>query len=563
MIFDQTFRNLNRTREILAILIKYGFEDFIANSTLRNLVTESMRIKWLRDEKPVMSYTRYERVRMAAEELGPTFIKLAQILSNRPDIIPEGLVKEFEKLQDRVPPFPFEQAKAIIEKETGRSLEELFEEFGERPMASASIGQVHKAKLRTGEEVVVKVQRPHVAEMIEQDLSIVKEAVQRMDRYLKKQGVMNGEEVVRVFERAITKELDYQNEARNIDRFRTTYRHRTDFYVPKAYREFSTNKVLIMEFMKGCKITDVEQLKAWGISPARIVEKGMDIYLSQIFEFGYFHGDPHPGNILVDEDGRIILLDFGMVGQLMKKDKYAFAGIFIAMSKYDAREMAAQMRKLAVEDNITDMRQFVYDLNDMIEDYAHLDVSESSIQDVIQRLQKIMYDYHITVPGGVFLIFRAFAILEGIGKKMHPNFKTYEFIRPYGQKLLTEQLRPENLAQEAGQRLSNMSAFLNSFPIELRGILQQISKGKLHSEIELQGYGYALKKWDSISTRMSITYIICALIIGSSIALLPTTYPEDMKFYYGINKWSFTGYSIAGIFFLIWLYGIMRRKVYK
>lgn len=563
MIFDQTFRNLNRTREILGILIKYGFEDFIANSTLRNLVTESMRIKWLRDEKPVMSYTRYERVRMAAEELGPTFIKLAQILSNRPDIIPEGLVKEFEKLQDRVPPFPFEQAKAIIEKETGRTLEELFEVFDEKPMASASIGQVHKAKLRTGEEVVVKVQRPHVAEIIEQDLSIVKEAVARMDRYLKKQGVMNGEEVVRVFERAITKELDYQNEARNIDRFRSTYRHRTDFYVPKAYREFSTNKVLIMEFMKGCKITDIEQLKAWNISPARIVEKGMDIYLSQIFEFGYFHGDPHPGNILVDEDGRIILLDFGMVGQLMKKDKYAFAGIFIAMSKFDAREMASQMRKLAVEDNITDMRQFVYDLNDMIEDYAHLDVSESSIQDVIQRLQKIMYDYHITVPGGVFLIFRAFAILEGIGKKMHPNFKTYEFIRPYGQKLLTEQLKPENLAQEAGQRLSNMSAFLNSFPIELRGILQQISKGKLHSEIELQGYGYALKKWDSISTRNSLTYIICALIIGSSIALLPTTYPEDMKFYYGINKWSFMGYSIAGAFFLIWLYGIMRRKVYK
>ena len=563
MIFDQTFRNLNRTREILGILIKYGFEDFIANSTLRNLVTESMRIKWLRDEKPVMSYTRYERIRMAAEELGPTFIKLAQILSNRPDIIPEALVKEFEKLQDRVPPFEFSKVKIIVEQETGKQLSEMFEEFNEVPMASASIGQVHKAKLRTGEEVVVKIQRPNVAEMIEQDLSIVKEAVRRMDRYMKKQGVLNGEEVVRVFERAITKELDYQNEARNIDRFRTTYRHRTDFYVPKAYREFSTGKVLIMEFMKGCKITDIEQLKAWNLSPARIVEKGMDIYLSQIFEFGYFHGDPHPGNILVNEEGTIILLDFGMVGQLMKKDKYAFAGIFIAMSKYDAREMAAQMRKLAVEDNITDMRQFVYDLNDMIEDYAHLDVSESSIQDVIQRLQKIMYDYHITVPGGVFLIFRAFAILEGIGKKMHPNFKTYEFIRPYGQKLLTEQLKPENLAQEAGQRLSNMSAFLNSFPIELRGILQQISKGKLHSEVELQGYGYALKKWDNISTRMSLTYIICALIIGSSIALLPTTYPEDMKFYYGINKWSFMGYSFAGVFFVIWLYGILRRQVYK
>ena len=562
MILNQTFRNINRTREILGIFIKYGFEDVIANSTLRNLVTESMRIKWLRDDKPVMEYTRWERVRMAAEELGPTFIKLAQVLSNRPDIIPEALVKEFEKLQDRVPPFAFADVKIIVERETGKKIHDIFEEFVEKPMASASIGQVHKAKLRTGEEVVVKVQRPDVAETIALDLGIIKEAVKRADRYLKKQGVLNAEEVVRVFDRAITKELDYLNEARNIDRFRSTYKSRSDFYVPRAYREYSTNKVLIMEFMKGCKITDVKQLKEWGLSPARIVERGMDIYLSQIFEYGYFHGDPHPGNILVDETGRIILLDFGMVGQLMKKDKYAFAGIFIAMSRHDAREMANQMRKLAVEDNITDMRQFVYDLNDMIEDYSYLDVSESSIQDVIERLQKIIFEYHITVPGGVFLIFRAFAILEGIGKKMHPNFKTYEFIRPYGQRLLTEQLKPENLASEAAQRFSNLTGFLNSFPVEVRGILQQVAKGKLHTEVELQGYGYALKKWDSISTRMSLTYIICALIIGSSIALLPA-YTEDMKFYYGINKWSFTGYCIAGFFFAIWVYAIIRRKVYK
>lgn len=562
MILNTTFRNINRTREILGVLIKYGFEDFIANSTLRNLVTESMRIKWLRDEKPVMEYTRWERVRMAAEELGPTFVKLAQVLSNRPDIIPDELVKEFEKLQDRVPPFAFEQVRIILERETGRKLESIFDDFNEVPMASASIGQVHKARLKTGEEVVVKIQRPDIKETIEQDISIIYEAVRRMDRYLKKQGVLNAEEVVRVFERAITKELDYRNEARNIDRFRATYKHRTDFYVPKAYREFSTERVLIMEFVKGCKITDVNQLRAWGINPARVVEKGMDIYLSQIFEFGYFHGDPHPGNVLVNEDGKIILLDFGMVGQLMKKDKYAFAGIFIAMSRHDAREMAQQMRKLAIEDNITDMRQFIYDLNDLIEDYAYLDVGESSIQDVITRLQKIMFDYHITVPGGVFLIFRAFAILEGIGKKLHPNFKTYEFIRPYGQRLLTEQLRPENLANEAAQRFSNITAFLNSFPVEVRGILQKASKGKLHFEVELQGYGYALKKWDSISTRSSLVNIICALIIGASIALLGD-YPEDMRFFYGINKWSFMGYMIAGGLFMVWLYALVRTKVYK
>jgi len=317
-----------------------------------------------------------------------------------------------------------------------------------------------------------------------------------------------------------------------------------------------------MEFVSGCKITDIEQLKKWGLSPAKIVEQGMDIYLTQIFEFGYFHGDPHPGNILVQEDGTIVLLDFGMIGQLMKKDKYAFAGVFIAMSKSDPREMANQLLKLAIDNNVTDMRQFVYDLNDLIEDYAHLDVSESSIQDVIQRLQKIMFDYHITVPSGIFIVFRAFAILEGIGKKMHPDFKTYEFIKPYGLRLLTDQLKPENLLNEAGSRFSNLTSFLNSFPVELRTMMQKTNKGKLHFEIELQGYGYALKKWDSITNRMSITYIICALMISSSIALLGN-YPEEMKFVYGINKWSFIGYCIAGFLFLILFYTIVRRRIYK
>mgnify|MGYP001266285864 CR=1 FL=1 len=562
MPLNQTFRNLNRTREILGILIKWGFEDVIINSTLRNLVPESYRMKWIRNDRPIEEFTRYERIRLATVELGPTFVKLAQILSNRPDIIPEGLVKEFEKLQDRVPPFPSAEAMRIVEREIGRPISEVFEEFSELPLASASIGQVHRAKLRTGEEVVVKVQRPTVAEQIEQDMNIITDAVNRADRYLRKQGIINAIDVVGVFERSLSKELDYRNEARNLERFRSTYKHRRDFYIPKPYREYSTDKVLIMEFVKGCKITDVDQLRAWGIKPKDVVERGMDIYLTQIFEFGYFHGDPHPGNILVREDGTIILLDFGMIGQLMKKDKYAFAGIFISMARHDAREMAINLRKLATQDSITDMRQFTYDLNDLIEDYASLDVSESSIQDVINRLQKIMYDYKITVPGGVFIVFRAFAILEGIGKLMYPEFKTYDFIRPYGQRLLTEQLKPENLMNEAVSKFSNVYGFLSALPTTINNILQKVNSGKIHMEVELQGYGYALKKWDSITNRMVITYVLCALIMGASIALLGNYGPE-MTYYYGINAWSFIGYCIAGGLFVILLYTIMRRRIYK
>jgi ubiquinone biosynthesis protein len=429
MLFKgQTFKNIGRIREIIGVLVKYGFEDIVTNSTLRNFVSEKVRISWVRQDKPVFQYSRWERIRMVCEELGPTFVKLAQVLSNRPDMLPAPLIEEFEKLQDNVPPFAFSKVKEIVERETGKKLEDVFEVFNEKPLASASIGQVHKARMKDGKEVVVKIQRPEVREQVESDLAILVDAVNRADRYLQKQGITNAPDLVRSFERSMHKELDYRNEARNLDRFRTLYKDYKNFYIPRAFREFSSENVLIMEFVSGCKISDVAQMRAWGLDPRKVAENGMDIYLTQIFEFGIFHADPHPGNVLVRKDGVICLLDFGMVGTMMKKDKFAFAGIFIGMAEGNAHKMATSMKALAIDDRVEDMRQFEYDLNEIIEDFTALDVDESSIADVVERLQKVMYDYQIRVPGGIFLVFRAFAILEGIGKN-HPS--TFQYLRFY------------------------------------------------------------------------------------------------------------------------------------
>ncbi len=562
MIFTQTFRNLGRMREILAVLVKYGFEDIVTNSTLRNFVSEGRRHSWLRQDKPVFEYTRFERIRMVAEELGPTFIKLAQVLSIRPDMLPDGLIKEFEKLQDRVPPFPFEQAKKIIEKELGCPLTDVFAEFNEKPLASASIGQVHKARLKTGQEVVVKVQRPDVKEIVERDLAIIKEVVQRADRYLKKQGVLNAPDVVRAFERSIMKELDYNNEARNIERFRNFYKSYRNFYIPRAYRQFTTQRVMVIEYANGCKINDVVQLRAWGLDPRKVAENGMDIYLTQIFEFGLFHADPHPGNVMVRRDGVICLIDFGMTGQLMPKDKQNFAGIFVSMSQQDAKRMANAMKKLSISDNIEDMRQFQYDLNEIIEDFIGLDVSESSIADMVTRLQKVMFDYQIVVPGSVFLIFRAFAILEGIGKQIHPHFNTYEFIRPYGKKIIEEQFAPKNLLNEALYRAEQMTDFATGFPRDMKELMSKLKKGKIHFEIEHQGYGYLLKKWDSLTNRIVITLLIFAFIIGSAITMTADWGP-DMPRKYGIPEISLYGLFCAGVLGLMLFYSVLRRRVYK
>jgi ubiquinone biosynthesis protein len=556
------FKNLRRMREIIMILVKYGFEDIIANSTMRNFVPERTRLSWMRQNRPVLDYSRYERVRMAAEELGPTFVKLAQVLSNRPDMLPDELIKELEKLQDNVPPFSSQKARQVIEKELGKTIEQFFEEFHDKPLASASIGQVHKAKLKSGEWVVIKVQRPGVQETIHLDLSILKEAVRRSERYLKREGINNADDVVATFERSMNKELDYENEARNLDRFRKTYIQYKNFYIPKVYKEFSTPRVMVMEFVSGCKISDIRQIKAWGLSPEKVAENGFNIYLTQIFEFGYFHADPHPGNVLVQQNGVICLLDFGMIGQLMPKDKFNFAGVFVSMARQDAKQMAYYMKKLAIEDAIHDMRLFEYDLNEIIEDYATLDMSEGSLADMTQRLQKLMFVYQIKVPSGVFLIFRAFAILEGIGKQLYPQMQTYDYVKPFGFKLIKEQFKPKNLIDELSFQFNQLTSFINTFPTEVRSIISKTTKGKLHFEVELQGYGYLLKKMDSVTNRMALTYIIVALIIGSSI-IATANFPGIERTYFGLPVLSFFGFSAAGGLGIILFYLILRIRKYK
>jgi ubiquinone biosynthesis protein len=499
---------------------------------------------------------------MAAEELGPTFIKLAQVLSNRPDLLPDPLIKEIEKLQDTVTPFSFNEVKKTIESGLSLKINELFEEFNETPIASASIGQVHRAKLLNGDDVVVKVRRPNIKEKVEQDIAIIHDAVRRTNRYLKKQGILNAQEIVDLFERTMAKELDFQTEARNLERFKKLFKDNKKIYIPSCYKELSSEQVLIMEYIDAVKITDSKQIKAWGLSVTKILETGMDLYLTMIFEKGVFHADPHPGNVLVRSDGTICLIDFGMVGKLMPKDKYAFAGVFIGLAKQDARYMANSLRKLAIEHEIHDMRQFEYDLDDVIEDFSDQDVSEGSLSDLTIRLQDVMFRYRIKAPGSVFLIFRCFIILEGIGKQLHPNFNTYDAIKPYGAKIIKEQLSPANLYRNLEGRFNEFSSMVSSFPNEVKVIMKKARQGKLHFQVEHQGYGYLLKKMDSITNRIVLSIIISSLIVASAITMTMEMGP-DLPTYKGLPQISITFLTIAGWISLILAYSVIRRRKYK
>lgn len=518
-MFEQPIKNIKRFREVVQILIKYGFEGFVTETPIRRLVPEQTRLAWTRKDKSIFAYSNEERIRMVIEELGGTYIKLAQLLSNRPDIIPDELIIEFQKLQNQAPAFKTEIAKQIIEEEMGYPVDKLFSFFDSRPLGAASIGQVHRAKLRTGEEVVVKVQRPGVRDMIEADLDIIKIIVKRSESYLASIGLINPMDIVTAFEKSIMKELDYLNEARNIEQFRKYYQDDPNFIVPVAYKGLSTEKVLIMEFVSGCKITDIQRLEEWGLDPKEIAVKGLDIYLKQIFEAGYFHADPHPGNVLVRPDGVIVLIDFGMVGKLMQQDKFALAGVFISMAQHNARGMANNFRKLSIEGDIEDIQALEYDLNEFIEDFANLDVEELSMAEMAQRLQQIIFKYHIRVPGAVFLIMRALAILDGIGKIVHPEFNAFDYIRPYGVKILREQFSMENIGMELFYAGSQFMSFMYSLPQEVKSILKKIRKGKILMQVEHQGYEVLVRQAEIATNKLVLSIVIAALLIAASLSL--------------------------------------------
>ncbi len=531
--------------------MKYGFEDIVVNTPLRNLIPRKKQLTWARHDRSVFEFSRWERLRMVTEELGATFIKLGQLLSNRADILPVPLIVELEKLQNEVPPFPSQEVKQIVEQETGQKINDLFSYFDERPLGSASIGQVHRARLRNGQDVVVKVRRPGVKQLVITDLELLREIVRLTENYLNKQGLLNPQEILKTLEKTLLKELDFNVEARNLEYFGKFYSEEKTFYVPKPFKEFSGERVIIMELVHGCKITNTEQLIAWGHDPKEIAERGMDIYLKQIFQFGYFHADPHPGNILIQKNGVICLIDFGMTGKLLKRDKLAFAGILMGMANRNPRAMAINFRKLAIDHDIKDNRSFEYRLAELIEEFSSLELEEINMSAFTLELQRIIYDYKIKVPGNIFLMLRALVILEGIGEKIHPEFKTFEFFKPYGKKLILEQLSPKDLTSELFFTGSQILSFLNKFPSEVKYILRKIRKGELYYHVEYHGLEPIVKKFNGIANRLIMAMLICTLILCSTLFLI---YSTDAQMIYNIPVISWIGFILsAGMAFLLML----------
>ena len=554
-IIGKTYRHIQRYRQILTVLFKYGFGDLVHTLKIEQYLEIGLQMISRKRREKIETLSRAERVRMAMEELGPTFIKMGQILSTRPDLLPVEFIQELGKLQDHVPPFEYAQVKDIIERELGVPLGQLFKDFEETPLASASIGQVHQARLVDGDEVVVKVQRPGIRKTIEVDLEIMLHLATLMERHLKAVEIHRPTRIVEEFARTLEKELDYTIEAAHTERFAMQFIGDTTVYVPKIYREATTSRVLTMEYVSGIKASEIEHLDEAGYDRREIARRGFDLIMKQVFVHGFFHADPHPGNIFILPGNVICYLDFGMMGRIGRKSREHFADLIMNIVRRDEVKVTDALVRLTISDEEPNHNALERDVAEFIDQHFYRPLKELDLGKLLHQLLEMAARHRLTVPPDLFLMIKALSTAEGVGRVLDPDFDATERAAPFVRRIQLQRLHPKRVAEDIYDSGSDFLHLIKEIPGELREILRQARQGRVKIEFEHRGLENMLFTHDRISNRLAFAIVLASLIIGSSLIVLSGIPPK----WHGIPVIGLAGFIIAGVMGLWLLFSIIRR----
>ncbi|MBC8432962.1 MAG: AarF/ABC1/UbiB kinase family protein [Desulfobacterales bacterium] len=554
-VVGRTYRHLSRYRQILAIFFKYGFGDLIELLKIEQYIEVGLQLISSKRRDRVEKLSRAQRVRMAIEELGPTYIKLGQVLSTRPDLVPAQFIKELAKLQDNVPPFGFSEVSRIIEAEFGVPLKKLFEYFDENSFASASIGQVHRARLADGETVAVKVQRPGIKKIIEVDLEIMLHLATLMERNIEEMSLFRPVKIVEEFARTLEKEIDYTIEATSMERFGRNFLADPSTYVPKVFRDTSSERVLTMEFMEGIKISDIDRIDKAGYDRELITVRGADFFLKQVFEHGFFHADPHPGNIFVLPDNVICLLDFGMTDSIDRQTREEFVDLIESVVHQHESRTAQVLLKLTSWDYKPDIRRLEKDVADFMGQHLYKPLKDIEIGKLLNRLLELVSRHRLIVPPDIFLMMKALTTIEGVALMLNPDFDMVRQTAPFIEQVKLARFYPGRIAGDVIKLGSDMLQFAHRFPKDMLEIMRLIRQQKLAVQMEHKGLETMLATYDQISNRISFSIIIAALIIGSALIVISAIPP----LFYGISLIGIIGFLAAALMGIWLLVAILRK----
>ncbi|RLB76337.1 MAG: AarF/ABC1/UbiB kinase family protein [Deltaproteobacteria bacterium] len=554
-VVGRTYRHLARYRQILAVFFKYGFGDLIELLKIEQYIEIGLQLISKNRRSRLEKLSRAERVRMACEELGPTYIKFGQILSTRPDLVPVDFIKELSKLQDNVPSSPFGEIIKIIESELGAPLEDIFDFFDKTPLASASIGQVYRAILKDGEEVAVKVQRPGIKKIIEVDLEIMLHLATLVERHIEEMSLHQPVKIVEEFARTLEKEIDYTIEATSMERIARNFLNDLTIYVPKVFRDTTTESILTTEFVEGIKVSEIDRLEKAGLDRKLITVRGADIVLKQIIKHGFFHADPHPGNIFVLPDNVICLLDFGMTGSVDRRTRESFIDLTESVVSRNESRATQVLLKLTYWDEDPNIRLLEKDVADFMGRHLYKPLKDIKIGKLLHNLLELAFQHRLRIPPDIFLMLKALSALEGVGFMLDPDFDMIKNAAPLIKEIKLSRLSPQRITGDIFRLAIELFQFLQNFPKDILSITRLIKQQKLSLNLEYKGLDKMLSTYDQISNRISFSIIIAALIIGSALIVMSKVPP----LFYDISLIGIIGFLAAAIMGIWLLVAILRK----
>ncbi|AYM99351.1 ABC1 kinase family protein [Chryseobacterium sp. 3008163] len=504
-MFDKQQRKLKRSARLISVLSKYGFKDMIARMGKRPEESSAS------SDEIISKGTVYERIRLVLEELGPTFVKLGQTFSNREDLLPPELIQELQKLQDRVEVVEM-NVEEILENEFNIVVNEHFSEIITKPLATASIAQVYRATLMTGEEVILKIKKPDVLSVIEDDLLLIKDLVKLISTYSEIGSKLNLKQAIATFEKSLLEEVSLVNERNNIKQFALNFKNNKETYVPIVYDEFSNNNVLCMEFIDGIKVTDKEELVKHQIDPVVISEVGLRLFVSQILDYGFFHADPHAGNILVKRDGKVVFIDFGAVGKIQPNDKEILESLIVAFVAKNSNKIVRYLKKMAVSYEIPDERRFENDVEEVLNFVHSTSLKDIDPHIIINKMKDVLKVNQLYMPDYFYLLFKGIGLIEGVGRTINPDLDIVKSLHPYTKKILTRKISPKKLFKSGMDKMMNFTDNVDEIPKELRSVLQKLDDNKFTISSEIKN----IEKTNQL-IKSSIVNLILAMVLGANI----------------------------------------------
>lgn len=541
-------RDLPRYRQILATLIKYGYRDVVAALHLEGLVRPLEKVALGEDVPP---HDRARRLRLVCEDLGPTFVKLGQLLSTRPDLLPESYISELSKLRDDVRPFSYLEAETILVEEYGRPLSEIFRSIEEAPVASASISQVHRAVLRDGRTVALKIRRPGIEKTVAADLDILRNLSQVAERRLPFLAPYHPVTLAQEFERTLRRELDFSIERQTMERCRAQFGRARYAHVPEIYPELCTGRVIGMEFIGGVSVDDLDGLRAMNVDPRKVAVRGARLLLTQIFRHGFFHADPHPGNLRVLPGGVIAPLDYGMFGRIDARTRERIAELMLGLVGQDTERVLRALDALEIRGDGVDPRALSRDVGDLVAAYSDLTLDTIDLSRLLRELIALIRTHHLRIPPDLVLLIRSLVTIESVGRRLDPHFDIAAQVQPFIREQMARRYDPWRLLNRAVRTADDMQNVIMMLPKVMGHTLESLQRGELHVRFDVQHMEKLVQQLTRASYTLTAGIIIAGLLVGSSVIIRGGTRLATL---------GAIGYVVAGVLGLWLVWNILRGR---